>query len=100
MYFIGRSSCLGIKNEKCEKKKNSDNNKVEEQCLQFDGLLRFYLQFSPECRQRTWTCHMMKFKTRWATPLPYADSVDVDQIAQSVQSDLSSTLYDKEIFFS
>ena len=31
---------------------------------------------------------------------PFADSVDQDQTAQNVQSDLGSTLSDKEIFLS
>ena len=35
-----------------------------------------------------------------ATHGPYADSVDQDQTAQNVQSDLGSTLSDRETFLS
>ena len=50
-------------------------------------------------------CHALyeaglALKLMIATHRPFADSVDQDQTAQNVQSDLESTLSDKEIFLS
>ena len=42
----------------------------------------------------------MLFALRAMNLRPFADSIDQDQTAQNVQSDLGSTLLDKEIFVS
>ena len=54
------------------------------------------MQYTPFCEDMT----HLTLKLLIATHGPFADSVDQDQTAQNVQSDLGSTLSDKKIFLS